>query len=237
MQLHRPNAGNRRGFRRFRPCAQTENASERLRKYVFAPSTPRRGSEDGATRRDIKERARRARHDATGAPRVVGLETKTTTRGDSRTRRKTFSRVALRRGFRRSRRPDAGEPHRAACDSTNAEKRCADVERCGESSSQRLLANRSRARKRRAICSQEEPKTREKAKRVKHASRRALMTETRRDEVPKRVRDAARAATERDARSRARRARLARVTTRRPRRSRRASRASRRRARARESFL
>ena len=122
----------------------------------------------------------------------------------------------------------------------NAEKRCADVERCGESSSQRLLANRSRARKRRAICSQEEPKTREKAKRVKHASRRALMTETRRDEVPKRVRDAARAATERDerdARSRARRARLARVTTRRPRRSRRASRASRRRARARESFL
>ena len=43
-------------------------------------------------------------------------------------------------------------------------------------------------------------KTREKAKRVKHASRRAL-TETRRDEVPKRVRDAARAATGRDARS------------------------------------
>lgn len=77
---------------------------------------------------------------------------------------------------------------------------------------------------------------RKNRKRVKHASRRAL-TETRRDEVPKRVRDAARAATGRDARSRARRARLARVTTRRPRRSRRASRASRRRARARGSFL
>ena len=69
-------------------------------------------------------------------------------------------------------------------------------------------------------CEKRKNKAREKAKRVKHASRRAL-TETRRDEVPKRVRDAARAATGRDARSRARRARLARVTTRRPRRSRR----------------
>ncbi len=202
----------------------------RPRRRDAAPKTERR-DEILKSERDARVTTRRARR-ASLASRLRPRHEVTHVRGE-----KTFSRVALRRGFRRSRRPDAGEPHRAACDSTNAEKRCADVVRCGESSSQRLLANRSRARKRRAICSQEEPKTREKAKRVKHASRRALMTETRLDEVPKRVRDAARAATGRDARSRARRARLARVTTRRPRRSRRASRASRRRARARESFL